>query len=161
MSEKFGFLKFLGSSIVAAVGVSLLGGPLGDFFGGRFGTFSAMSAAFADAPAVPAGGSAPAAGALAAPAPGMASMLLPFAAMFAVVYFLMIRPQQKKMKEQQAMLGQLKQGDEVITTSGILGTVRGLTEKVVTLEIADDVKIKILKSQVSQVVKGQIKDLTA
>ena len=59
------------------------------------------------------------------------------------------------------MLGQLKQGDEVITTSGILGTVRGLTEKVVTLEIADDVKIKILKSQVSQVVKGQIKDLTA
>ena len=161
MSEKFGFLKFLGSSIVAAVGVSLLGGPLGDYFGTRFGTFSAMSAAFADSPAVPAGGSAPAAGALAAPAPGMGSMLLPFAAMFAVVYFLMIRPQQKKMKEQTEMLGQLKQGDEVITTSGILGTVRGLTEKVVTLEIADDVKIKILKSQVSQVVKGQIKDLTA
>jgi preprotein translocase subunit YajC len=170
MSEKFGFLKFLGSSIVAAVGVSLLGGPLGDFFGGRFGSFSLSpllsplvmtNAAFADAPAVPAGGAGPAAGALAAPAPGMGSMLLPFAAMFAVVYFLMIRPQQKKMKEQTEMLGQLKQGDEVITTSGILGTVRGLTEKVVTLEIADDVKIKILKSQVSQVVKGQIKDLTA
>jgi preprotein translocase subunit YajC len=166
MSEKFGFLKFLGSSIVAALGVSLLGGPLGDYFGTRFGSFSLSpllmtSAAFADSPAVPAGGSAPAAGALAAPAPGMGSMLLPFAAMFAVVYFLMIRPQQKKMKEQQEMLGQLKQGDEVITTSGILGTVRGLTEKVVTLEIADDVRIKILKSQVSQVVKGQIKDLTA
>ena len=160
MSEKFGFLKFIGSSALAYVGVSLLGGPLGDFFGGRFGTLAVVSSAFADNPAVPAGGgSAPAP--LAAPAPGMGSMLLPFAAMFAVVYFLMIRPQQKKMKEQTEMLGQLKQGDEVITTSGILGTVRGLTEKVVTLEIADDVKIKILKSQVSQVVKGQIKDLTA
>ena len=88
-------------------------------------------------------------------------MLIPMAAMFAVVYFLMIRPQQKKMKEQQNMLSQLKQGDEVITTSGILGTIRGQTEKVVTLEIADDVKIKILKSQISQVVKGQIKDITA
>ena len=72
-------------------------------------------------------------------------MLLPFAAMFAVVYFLMIRPQQKKMKEQQDMLGQLKHGDEVVTTSGILGTITGITEKVVTLEIADDVRIKILK----------------
>jgi preprotein translocase subunit YajC len=163
MSEKSGFLKFMGSSVLAYVGVSFLGGPLGDFFGGRSGTYAAISSAFADSPAVPAGGSstASAAAPLAAASPGMGSMLLPFAAMFAVVYFLMIRPQQKKAKEQQDMLGQLKQGDEVITTSGILGTVRGLTEKVVTLEIADDVKIKILKSQVSQVVKGQIKDITA
>jgi preprotein translocase subunit YajC len=122
-----------------------------------------ISSALADSPVVPAG-SAPAAGAaapLTAPSPGMASMLLPFAAMFGVVYFMMIRPQQKKMKEQQDMLGQLKQGDEVVTTSGILGTIRGLTEKVVTIEIDDDVKIKVLKSQVSQVVKGSFKDLTA
>jgi preprotein translocase subunit YajC len=121
-----------------------------------------VSSALADAPVVPAGG-APAAGAapLAAAAPGFGSMLLPFAAMFGVVYFLMIRPQQKKMKEQQDMLGQLKQGDEIVTSSGILGVVRGLTEKVVTIEIDDDVKIKVLKTQVSQVVKGSLKDLTA
>jgi preprotein translocase subunit YajC len=86
-------------------------------------------------------------------------MFLPFVLMFAVVYFLMIRPQQKKVKEQQDMMSQLKQGDEILTNSGILGTVRGITEKVVTVEIADNVKVKMLKSQVSQVVKGQIKDL--
>jgi preprotein translocase subunit YajC len=119
-----------------------------------------ITSALADGPTVPAGGTSSGAPASAA-APGMGSMLLPFAAMFAVVYFLMIRPQQKKMKEQQSMLGQLKHGDEVITTSGILGTIRGITDKVVTLEIADGVKIKLLKSQISQVVKGQVKDLTA
>ncbi|HAR41530.1 MAG TPA: preprotein translocase subunit YajC [Bdellovibrionales bacterium] len=86
-------------------------------------------------------------------------MLVPFIAMFAVVYFLMIRPQQKKMKQQQAMLSSLQTGDEVITNSGIIGRIAGMTEKVVTLEISDGVKIKILRSQVGQVVKGQIKDL--
>lgn len=86
-------------------------------------------------------------------------MLLPFVAMFAVVYFLMIRPQQKRLKEQQAMLGALKHGDEVLTSSGLLGKVTGITDKVVTLEVADNVRVKMLKSQVSQVVKGQIKDL--
>jgi preprotein translocase subunit YajC len=120
-----------------------------------------VSSVWADAPvAVPAGGApAGAATGLGAQAPGFASMLLPFGAMFAVVYFLMIRPQQKKMKEQQDMLGGLKAGDEVITSSGILGTVKGITDKVATVEIADDVRIKILKSQISQVVKGQIKDV--
>lgn len=115
----------------------------------------AATTAMADTP-VPAGSTN---ASLAQPAPGLGSMLLPFAAMFAVVYFLMIRPQQKKMKDQQDMLGQLKVGDEVVTSSGILGTIRGITEKVVTLEIASDVKIKILKSQVAQVIKGQVQDL--
>lgn len=92
-------------------------------------------------------------------APGMGSMLVPFALMFAVVYFLMIRPQQKRMKEHQKMINDLKQGDEVVTASGMLGTVRGINDKVVTIEVADDVKVKMLKSQVAQVVKGQIQDL--
>lgn len=124
----------------------------------------AASPAFADAPLLPVG-TAPAAatgaaGALAqGAAPGFGSMLAPMAAMFAVVYFLMIRPQQKKQKEQQSMLSQLKHGDEVVTSAGILGTIAGITEKVVTVEVDKDVRIKILKSQVSQVVKGQIKDL--
>lgn len=83
-------------------------------------------------------------------------MLLPFVLMFGVLYFLMIRPQQKKMKEQQAMLGALKHGDEVITQSGILGKVAGLTEKVVTLEVDNNVRIKLLKSQVAQIIKGQL-----
>ena len=131
-----------------------------------------MTQALAEGAAVPAG-SAPAAvpaGQAAGAAtgspltqaqpPGLGSMLVPFLAMFAVVYFLMIRPQQKKAKEQQAMIGALQHGDEVITTSGILGKVTGITEKVVTVEIADNVRVKMLKSQVSQVLKGQLKDIT-
>ncbi len=105
-------------------------------------------------------GAAPAAGdAAIPPQPGLGQMLMPMLLMFGVVYFLMIRPQQKRMKEQQAMLAALKNGDEVLTNSGILGTVAGITDKVVTLEVADKVKIKVLKSTVSQVVKGSINDL--
>jgi preprotein translocase subunit YajC len=119
--------------------------------------------ALADSPVVPAGGPA---GSTAAPAgapqpqqPGFGSMVVPFALMFGVIYFLMIRPQQKKMKEQQQMMSQLKLGDDILTSSGILGKVTGVTEKVVTVEVADNVRVKMLKSQVSQVIKGQIKDL--
>jgi preprotein translocase subunit YajC len=94
------------------------------------------------------------------PQPGFASMMVPFLLMFAVIYFLMIRPQQKKMKEQQAMMSQLKQGDEIITNAGILGKVAGITDKVVTVEVADNVRVKMLKSQVATVIKGQqFKDL--
>ena len=115
------------------------------------------------APAVPAGDAAAAAVATGAgPAPqqpGGFAMLFPMIAIFGVFYFLMIRPQQKKMKEQQNMIAALKHGDEVVTTSGILGTIHGIAEKVVTLEVAKEVRIKILKSQIAQVVKGQIQDL--
>jgi preprotein translocase subunit YajC len=114
---------------------------------------ASVSVALAQGPAVPAGSPA----APGTPAqPGMGQMLIPFVAMFAVMYFLMIRPQQKKAKEQAAMMNQLKAGDEVLTTSGILGTVSGVTEKVVTLEVAPNVKIKMLKGQVAQIVKGQL-----
>ena len=120
------------------------------------------SVVLADGPAVPAG-SAPVTGAAAAagtpPQPGFGSMLFPFVAMFAVVYFLMIRPQQKKMKEQQGMIASLKHGDEIVTSSGILGTITGITDKVVTVEVADDVQIKMMKSQVAHVVKGSLKDV--
>ena len=116
-------------------------------------TFGSSIIALADGPVVPAGTTPVATGASSvASAPGM---LLPFALMFGVIYFLMIRPQQKKVKAQQAMLTALKHGDEILTTSGILGTVTGITEKVVTVEVADNVRVKMLKSQVSQVVKGQ------
>ena len=107
---------------------------------------------FADEAVAPATGGVPAG---APQPPGLGGMLLPFALMFGVVYFLMIRPQNKKMKEQQKMLGALTSGDEVVTNSGIFGKISGMTEKVVTLEIAQNVKIKVLKTQVSQVLKGQ------
>lgn len=123
-----------------------------------FAILSVSSAVWAQLPA----GGAPAPGAGGsggAGQPGFGGMILPFALMFAVVYFLMIRPQQKRMKEQQALLANLKYDDEVITTSGILGKITGITDKVVTLEIADGVRVKMLKSQISQVVKGNIKEI--
>ncbi len=123
--------------------------------------FGSLSLALAEGPAVPATGGVPSGvPSTGAPQqPGFLGMAMPFIMIFGVMYFLMIRPQQKKMKEQQEMLGGLKQGDEVVTTSGMLGTVTGITDKVVTLEVDKDVRVKMLKSQVSQVVKGQLKDL--
>jgi preprotein translocase subunit YajC len=123
--------------------------------------FVFASSAWADGPAIPAGSS-PLASAL-APASGQQPAgfmaFMPFLLMFGVLYFLILRPQQKKLKDQQQMLTSLKHGDEIVTASGILGKVMGITEKVVTLEVADNVKVKMLKSQVSQVIKGSVKDL--
>ena len=87
------------------------------------------------------------------PEPGFMAFL-PFVLMFVVFWFLLIRPQQKKMKEQQDMQVGLKKGEEVITQSGLFGKITGVADKVVTLEIADNVRVKMLKSQVSAVVKG-------
>ncbi|MGK5085688.1 preprotein translocase subunit YajC [Bdellovibrionota bacterium FG-1] len=111
--------------------------------------------ALADGPAAPVAGGG--AGSSGQPSPLMS--FVPFVLMFGVIYFLMIRPQQKKAKDQQEMMNALKQGDEVLTTSGILGKITGVTEKVVTVEVADNVRVKMLKSQVAQIVKGNLKDL--
>ena len=99
--------------------------------------------------AVPAGTPAGAAAPAASP-PGTFAMLVPFVAMFAVMYFLMIRPQQKKMKEQQALLSSIQSGDDVVTTSGILGKVKNVDEKIVTIEIDRNVELRMLKSQIAQ-----------
>ena len=85
------------------------------------------------------------------------AQFVPLVLIFAVFYFLLIRPQQKKMKEQQDMLSKLADGDEVVTTSGIFGKVKGLTEKVVTLEVADKVCMRFLRSQVAQKVSPELK----
>jgi preprotein translocase subunit YajC len=114
------------------------------------------ASAWAEGPAVPAG-SAPATGTPAAGPNAMLAQVVPFALMFAVIYFLMIRPQQKKMREQQDLLKNLKVGDEVLTASGILGKISEITDKVVSVEVADRVRVKMLKSQITQVMKaGQI-----
>lgn len=68
--------------------------------------------------------------------------------LFLIMYFVMIRPQQKQMKQQQAMLAGLKKGDEVITQGGLVGEIYALNDKMVTLEIANSVRVKILKSAV-------------
>lgn len=91
--------------------------------------------------------------AAAAGTPNMLVQLFPFLAMFMIFYFLIIRPQIKNQKVKQQFLSQLKRGDEVLTTGGIFGTIEGLTDKFVTLEISDGVKIKILRDRVMAPVK--------
>ncbi|HID97112.1 MAG TPA: preprotein translocase subunit YajC [Thermodesulfobacteriaceae bacterium] len=74
---------------------------------------------------------------------------LPLIIIFAIFYFLMIKPQQKRAKEHRNFLDSLRRGDEVMTAGGIIGRISGLTEQVVTLEVADNVKIKVARSQIS------------
>ncbi len=72
---------------------------------------------------------------------------------FFIFYFLMIRPQQKKQKELKAMLDNLAYGDMVMTTGGIHGKITGLTDAVITLEIADKVRIKVARSAIGAVMQ--------
>jgi preprotein translocase subunit YajC len=81
--------------------------------------------------------------------PSMLEMIFPFAIMLVVMYFMMIRPQSNRAKDHDTFLKGLKRGDQVITSSGILGTVDGLTDQFVTLEIANGVKIKMLRKQIA------------
>jgi preprotein translocase subunit YajC len=78
---------------------------------------------------------------------------LPFVLMIVVVWFLLIRPQRKRQKETQAMLSQLSKGDKVVTSSGILGTIVGITDSRVVLRVGDDpkseTKIEMLKTAIA------------
>ncbi|ALA60026.1 preprotein translocase subunit YajC [Nitrospira moscoviensis] len=76
--------------------------------------------------------------------------LIPFVLIFVIFYFLLILPQQKRQKQQKAMLDQLKKGDKVVTASGIWGTVTNLGKTTVTLQIADNTKIKIQKDHIAK-----------
>ena len=96
-----------------------------------------------------------AAGAPAGAGYGQILILVVFVAIF---YFMLIRPQQKRMKEQQAMLSKLANGDEVVTSGGILGRITDVGESFVTLEVADGVRIRVQRAQISQLMpKGTLK----
>ena len=79
--------------------------------------------------------------------------MIVMAIMFAIFYFLLIRPQQKKQKELKDMLANLAHGDMVMTSGGIHGKIVALTDTVVTLEIADKVRIKVSRGFISGVVQ--------
>ena len=74
--------------------------------------------------------------------------LLPLVAMFAIFYFLLIRPQQKRAKEHKQLIDMLKVGDQVVTAGGIHGKVAAVQDTVLTLEIATGVKIKVNRSSI-------------
>ena len=105
-----------------------------------------ISSAYAQAPAA---GGAPG---------GDMSFLIMMILMFVVLYFFMIRPQMKRQKEHRAMLEKLAKGDEVLTNGGIAGVVTDIGENFITVEIADNVRIRIQKGAIANVLpKGTLK----
>jgi preprotein translocase subunit YajC len=75
---------------------------------------------------------------------------IPLILIFGIFYFLIMRPQQKKQRDHEKFLKELKRGDMVVTASGIIGTVKTLSDRFVTLEVDEGVNLKILRSQVSE-----------
>jgi preprotein translocase subunit YajC len=95
-----------------------------------------------------------------APGPlgGQFNFILMMAAFIALFYFMLIRPQQRRAKEHQALVSKLTAGDEVVTSGGLLGRVTDVGDIFVTLEIADGVRIKVQKVQITQLMpKGTLK----
>jgi preprotein translocase subunit YajC len=75
--------------------------------------------------------------------------MVPLILMFAIFYFLLIRPQQKKQKAHRELLGDLKKGDRVITSGGLYGRITGITDTVVTLEISEKVRVKVGRGNIA------------
>lgn len=83
----------------------------------------------------------------------LAGSFIPLVLMIAIMYFLLIRPQQRKAKEHRAMVEALRRGDQIITSGGILGkVVRVMDDGIVEVEIAEGVKIRVVKTTIGQVV---------
>lgn len=88
----------------------------------------------------------------AAPSGGFGSLLPMIAVMFAIIYFFMIRPEQKKQKERLEMLKNLKKGDKVLTSAGILGTVGNIKDNTVMVKIGENTVVEFTKSAVTTVI---------
>ena len=84
------------------------------------------------------------------------SLFIFIAGMFAIMYFLMIRPQQKQLKEHRALLANLKKGDKVVTQGGIIGRIFQVGDKEVQIEVATNVKLHVLKTSVQSVFKDPV-----
>jgi preprotein translocase subunit YajC len=86
----------------------------------------------------------------ASPTGGGMGQILILVVFVVIFYFMLIRPQQKRMKETQAMLSKLATGNEVVTTGGVLGRITEVGDTFITLEVADKVRIRVQKSAIAQ-----------
>lgn len=90
--------------------------------------------------------------ATAAAAPSFLIQLIPFVAIIGIMYFLIIRPQQQRLKAHQALIAGVKRGDTVVTSGGIIGKVTKVMENdEVVVEIAEDVRIRVVKSTIADI----------
>jgi len=90
---------------------------------------------------------------------GMFSTLIMFALIILIFYFMILRPQQKRQKEREKMLNDVQKGDKIVSAGGIHGTVVGLEDKSLLVQIADNVKVKLEKSAVSSVIRSSAGDI--
>ena len=90
----------------------------------------------------------------ASPGGSIGGLLVPFIFIFIMMYFVMIRPQARRQKEQQKLINTLKTGDRVVTSSGIHGLIANVKDSTVIVKVADNVKIEMDKAAVTNVVKG-------
>ena len=96
----------------------------------------------------------------AAQQPGLFEALFPFVVIFVVFYFLLIRPQQKRVKEHKSMTESLQKGDEIVTTGGLLGKVVAVGDEFLTVELADGVEVNLQREAAATLMpKGTIKNL--
>jgi preprotein translocase subunit YajC len=79
---------------------------------------------------------------------GAMGQFVPLIAIFAIFYFLVLRPQSKKAKDHQKMLGELKKGDEVVTQGGIIGKISGITDAELTLQVQEGVRLRVTRASV-------------
>jgi preprotein translocase subunit YajC len=84
--------------------------------------------------------------------PGLMSNVILFGSIILIFYFMIIRPQQKRTKERQKLLESMKKGDKVITSGGMYGTIAGLDEKTVLVQIADNVKVKLDRNSIANII---------
>ena len=87
------------------------------------------------------------------PGGGIGSFFVPLIFIFIIMYFVMIRPQKKRQQEQQNLVASLKTGDRVVTNAGIHGLISNVKETTVLVKVADNVKIEIDKSAITNVLK--------
>ena len=86
---------------------------------------------------------------------GMISTVIMFGAIFLIFYFMIIRPQQKRAKERDKMLANIQKGDKIVTSGGVHGTIAGIEEKTILLDVGDKVKLKIERSAVTTIISAK------
>jgi len=91
--------------------------------------------------------------------PGLMSNIILFGSIILIFYFMIIRPQQKRAKERQKLIDSMKKGDKVITSGGMYGTIAGMDEKTVLVQIADNVKVKLDRSAIATIVSETVPEI--
>lgn len=92
---------------------------------------------------------------------GFLASLLPIAAMIAILWFLLIRPQQKEQQKHKEMVGNLKKGDEVVTVGGVYGKIMALDAEKISLRVADGVKVEVERGKVARVLSPTVEEVEA